>query len=274
LLISEDVARDGVREIFDFFARDPEMRRRAKIFVTKGKADDFFQQKPKSGEISSLAIAKLEANANKTPTFGATSEFGYVSESLHAKRGFFAPMLYLEKGRIKAAGTAVFNREGRMVGVTSEYEIIGSRILRRSLKQGLVVVPNPDKPGSIVVFELYEAKITVKPDFSGDTVRFIVAGEFTGNVGESVPMQGQAFSDECLNKIAQAVAAEYTNHVYAALKYSQTVKADALDLGDMIYRKNPQYWNKIKDRWEEEILPTVTADVNIKVRIRGSGLLL
>jgi Ger(x)C family germination protein len=38
IVISEDAARQGLEDIIDFFVRDPEMRRRVKIFVSKGEA--------------------------------------------------------------------------------------------------------------------------------------------------------------------------------------------------------------------------------------------
>lgn len=273
MLVSEEVAREGIREIFDFFARDPEMRRRTRIYVTVGRAEDFFKRKAKAGEINSISFAKLEANANKTPTVGSISEFGYVSEALRSKQGFSIPLLYKEKDEVKAAGVGLFNRTGRMVGRVDEYEAIGGKILRRKLSQGLIVVPNPDKPETIVVFELFESKIKVKPDFSGDTVRFIIEGEFVGSLGESLPMPDKPFSGECLDTIAQEVAAELTNHTYAALTKVQTVRADVVEFGDLIRRKNPQYWEKIRDRWEDEIFPTVEADVKIKVKIRGTGMI-
>ena len=272
LLLSEEVAREGIREIFDLFARDPEMRRRAKIFVTKGRAEDFFNRKPKEGEINSIGFSKLEVNAKRTPTMGSLSEFGYFSEALRSKKGFSAPVIYLEKDEVKAAGVALFNGKGHMMGLADEHETIGGKILRKKLTQGLIVVPNPDKPDTIVTFEIFEAKTTVKPDFAGNTVHFIIEGEFSGSLGESVPMQEKPFSDECLNGIAQAVAAELTNHTYAALKKAQAVRADTMEFGGLIRRKNPQYWEQIKDRWEDEIFPTVQADVTMKVKIRGSGM--
>jgi hypothetical protein len=86
-------------------------------------------------------------------------------------------------------------------------------------------------------------------------------------------MEEQPFMDEkSVSAIAQAVAAELTNQTYAILTKIQTVHADTFALGDLIRRKNPQYWEKIKDRWEDEIFPTVEADVTMKVKIRGSGM--
>ena len=273
LLISEEVAREGIRDMFDVFARYPGMRRRAVIFVTKGRAEDFIKRKSKAGVINSQGYPKLATTVKKVPTMASVSEFGYFSEALRSKQGFSAPVVYMEKDEVKAAGAALFNSKGQMVGIADEYETVGGKIWRNKLGQGAIVVAHPDKSETIVVFEMAESKTTVKPEFSGDTVRFIVEGEISGSIGENMPMEEKPFSDEeSENAIAQAVAAELTNHTYAILTKVQTIHADTFALGDLIRRKNPKYWEKIKDRWEEEIFPAVEADVMIKVKIIGSGM--
>lgn len=275
-LISEDVAREGIREVFDPLLRSPGSRRRSAIVITKGRAEDFIKRKTKSGTpINSLNYPKLAETVKKVPTMATESDFGYFSEALINKEGFTAPIVYMEKDEVKAAGAALFNRKGQMVGIANEYETIGGKIWRNKLSQGSIAVSHPDKPETMIVFEIADSKTTVKPDFSGNTVRFIVEGEFRGSLIENLPMEEKPFSDEkSVNAIAQAVADEITNHTYAVLRKEQTVHADTFVLGDIIRRKNPQYWEKIKDRWEEELFPTVEADVMIKVKISGSGMTL
>ena len=276
LLISEDVARKGIKDLLDPFLRNPGSRRRAVIVITKGRAEDYIKRKPKSGiALNSLNYPKLAATVKKVPTIATESEFGYFSEALIKKQGFSAPIVYMEKDEVKAAGAALFNRKGQMVGIANEYETIGGKIWRNKLKQGAIVVSHPDKAETMIVFDITDSKTTVKPQFSGNTVRFIVEGEFRGSLGENVPSEDKPTSDEkSVNAMAQAVAAEITNHAYAVLRKEQTVHADTFVLGDLIRRKNPQYWEKIKDRWEEEIFPTVEAEVVITVKMSGSGMTL
>lgn len=273
VLVSEAVAREGIKEVFDFFARDPEMRRRARIFITQGRAEEYIKRKPRTGEINSLGYARLVVNAQKTPTIGGASEFGYIAKSLHSEQGFAVPMLYLEGEEVKAAGAALFNRQGRMVGISSEYEAYGGKLWRNILKQGVVAVPNPENPEDIVVVEMFEIKTRVKPDLSGEAVRFSLEGDIIVNLGESVPFQDKPFSDKCLQDIEQAVAAELTSQSFAVLAKSQEIRADTFGLGAAIRRKKPQYWNQVKDRWEEEVFPTVEADVKLNVKIRGTGMI-
>jgi hypothetical protein len=45
LVFSESVAQDGIQDITDFIDRDPEFRRRAKVFVASGRAEDYLRVK-------------------------------------------------------------------------------------------------------------------------------------------------------------------------------------------------------------------------------------
>ena len=274
ILISEDVARQGIRDMADPMFRHPGGNRQAIIIVTKGQAEDFLKRKPKSmGEINSLAYDKLEQTAQGTATIAAASDLGYIAKSLQGKQGFSAPFIYLEKDEVKFIGAALFNSKGKMAGIGDEYENIGGKLWRKKLTQGTIVVSHPNRTEGIIAFEISKGKTTIQPEFSGETVRFIVEGEISGSIDENANLDERLSKDKkIVTAIAQAVEAELTNHAYAALHKLQTVRADTVGLGDLIRRKNPPYWKKIKDRWEEEILPTVEADIRIKVTITGSGM--
>lgn len=274
--ISEEVAREGVKELFDAIFRSPGSRRRAIILIAKGRADDFLKRKPKSGgAINSLNYPRFSNAVKKVPTMATQSEFGYFADVLRSKQGFAAPVVYLEDDEVKAAGAALFNSKAQLVEIADEYETIGRKIWLNKLTQGWIVVSHPDKPETTVVFDISESKTTVKPEFSGDTVHFIVEGNFVGGIVENIPLEDKPSTDEkSVNAIAQMVAAELTKHTYAILIKTQTAHADTLELGDLIRRKNPKYWEKIKDRWEDEIFPALEADVRMKVKIKGSGMTL
>ncbi|MPM37049.1 hypothetical protein SDC9_83654 [bioreactor metagenome] len=108
LLISEEVAREGVKEIFDVFLRYPGMRRRAAVLITKGRAEDFLKRKPKSGTpLNSLNYPQFATTVKKVPTIASVSELGYFSDAIRSKQGFSAPIVYIEKDEIKAAGAAL-----------------------------------------------------------------------------------------------------------------------------------------------------------------------
>lgn len=267
IVFSQEVAENGIRDILDFFLRDAEMRRRSRLFVAPGRAEEILTTKLQVEEANSLFISKIPQNSDKTPFFPGKAELGQISQAMRNKRSFAMPMIFIEGQNVKLNKAAVFNTEQRMVGELTELEVAGSKILREDLKEGLTVVPNPANPDKIVVFELYDSAIHVNSHLENGQLRFTVDAEFGGTLGENGEHRQNALDPEFNHAVEQAVAEELTREVYAAYRKQQALKADVCYLGGLVYRQHPQYWKKIKDHWDAEVFPTVPLDVNIRVTI-------
>lgn len=163
IIFSEAVAREGIGDIIDFWLRDAEIRRKVQLFVTPDRAENILKAKLQVNEVNSVFIAKLLYNADKSPYFSSKATIGEISEAIRNKRSFVMPLVMTSEKEVKLSRAAVFDRQQKMIGVLDESEVYGARLIRRELKQGVVVVSHPTDPGKIAVFELYEADIKVKP---------------------------------------------------------------------------------------------------------------
>ncbi|MCX7779795.1 MAG: Ger(x)C family spore germination protein [Negativicutes bacterium] len=268
IIFSEAVAREGIGSIIDFWLRDAEIRRKVKLFVTPGRAEDILKTKLQVEEVNSMFIAKLTQNVNKSPYFVSKPVIGEISEAMRDKRSFVMPLVMVEEKEVKLTRAAVFNKQQKMIGEFDEFEVYGAKLLKRELKQGVIVVPNPSDTKRIAVFELYEADIEVKPHLAGDKLRFLVEAKFTGTLAENQAAGQDALDPVFTKAIEQAVAAEYTRLVNKAYIKQQDLKVEVCGLGKLVYNKYPQYWKSIKERWEEEIFPQTPLDIKIKVTVR------
>lgn len=268
LIFSEAVAREGVGEILDFFLRDAEMRHRVKVFVTPGRAEDILKAKLQVEEVNSTFIAKLTANTNKAPYFVTKGELGRFSQAIRSKTSFIVPMVVVEDQEVRLMKGAIFNKHQKMVGEMSELEILGGKILRRTLKQGLVVVPNPANPQYLATFEIYEVKIKVNSQVQDDQVLFTVEAVLIGNLGENMVHEQDAVDPVFTKAVEKAIAATVTDSIKAAFSKQQQLKADVTELGDIVRRHHPDDWKKVKDRWDEEVFPLAQLDVSVKIQIR------
>ena len=68
--------------------------------------------------------------------------------------------------------------------------------------------------------------------------------------------------------VEKEIAAEVTRSIKAAFSKQQQLKADVTELGGLVHRQHPDYWKKIKDRWDEEVFPMAQLDVSVKAQIR------
>ncbi|CQR73590.1 Spore germination protein A3 precursor [Sporomusa ovata DSM 2662] len=272
MIFSEEVARDGIGDLLDFFLRNPGMRRQVKLFVTPGRAEDVLKGKLNFEEANSIAISKTMRNVNIAPNFASVINLGNVSKAIREKRSFAMAEVLQENGEIKLTQAALFNKETKMVGVLSEYEVVGSKIIRKILKGGAFSVPNPANEEKLIIFDLLEPVVKVNSFVDNDRVRFSLEGEFAGILGENTEIQQDVLKPDFLSAVEQAVADEFTKMIQASFARQQALKVDTVMLGDLVYRQHPHYWDKIKDRWDEEIFPAATLDIKIRVIVRRPGM--
>lgn len=272
LVINEAVARDGIADLLDFFTRNPGMRRRVKLFVTPGKAEDILSGQLQINEINSMFIAKTSRNVTRTPRFASLSNLGDISQAIRNSRAFFMPVIVLENGEVKLTSVALFSKDGKYVGVMDEWEIIGAKIIRTVLKEGVFTIPNPENPKKIVAFELLESRTNINSFLEGDQLKFKLEAKFTGNLGEKSVVGEDALDENFLTAVENALSEQFTRQVFAAYGKAQLLKADMLDLGWLAYRQHPQYWKQVEKTWDEEVFPTVPLEVDIRVIVRRPGL--
>ena len=61
--------------------------------------------------------------------------------------------------------------------------------------------------------------------------------------------------------------------IEAAVRRSQELRSDFLQLGDKLYREHPEVWEKVKDDWRDTWLPRVAVDVKVTSKLERTGLI-
>ncbi len=268
LVFSEAVAREGVGDILDFFLRDAEMRRLTRVFVTPGRAEDILKAKLQVEEVNSTFIGKLTANTDKAPYFAGKAELGQIAQALRSNHSFIVPIIVTEDKEVRLLKGAIFNKDHKMVGEMNELEILGGKILRQTLKQGIVVAPNPADPQHTVAFEIYEKKMNIDTSVQDDQILFTVKVILIGNLGENMVHEQDAVDPVFTKAVEKEIAAEVTRSIKAAFSKQQQLKADVTELGDLVHRQHPDYWKNVQDRWDEEVFPMAQLNVDVKIQIR------
>lgn len=95
---------------------------------------------------------------------------------------------------------------------------------------------------------------------------------FVGNLVENTEIKQKALDPAFLKDIEQGLSEQFIRQVEAAYQKAQELKSEHLNLGGLIHRQHPEYWEKIKDNWEDEVFPTVPLNANITVIVRRSGM--
>lgn len=292
IVIGEECARTGVKEILDLFARDGEARRLARVEVVKGAtAKDFMQQ--------------VEFELERLPSEGGQGISRSVQEGLSAEpvdctlnsflqwletegvepiavridmvpKNPAAPSnvghLLREQVKIssKHGGAAVFKGD-KLVGWLDEKEMRGVNWVTGKVRSGILVIEQPNEKGKLVSLEILRAKSKLQPEVKNGEVLVTLRIDAEANLGE---MQGtldlikypQAWT-EMERKMVEAIETE----VMAAISKAKELNSDIFGFGAALNRRHPEEWDSLKDRWDLEF-PRIDVKLEINAKLRRMGL--
>lgn len=271
LIIGEELAREGVLSVIDFWSRFSEPRLSTYVIIAPGEAQDLIKATPTLERILSEALREIINMNHAVPTrmrdfLGALRTAG---DNPVAPRFERVPAVTgAPETEVRATGTAVF-RQDRLVGWMDPEETTGLLFLRDNLQSALIPVRLPgDRTATVriirsnTVTRAYSERgrlhisILVRPE--GDVL------DSSADLDLGKPEVVALFQSQLATTIRRAMHK-------AAGKAQQELGADVLRFGDAFRRDLPLRWDDgLKDRWEREF-PKVQVEVAVRARIRRTG---
>jgi len=271
LIVSEEVARKGMAELFDIFSRWPENRLTSYIVISKGRAIDLMNVQPKLERFSGEAMRELIQMGGFIPVniknFGQSlSHIG--SDPIIVYMGERAVESKEKSKEIQVLGYAQFKRD-KMVDILEQDEAAGVTWLKREAKPSFLSF-NSTHPSNLA-FNVSNARTKIKAALDGDQVKVEIDIHARLAIVENLAMENIS-DDTVLQKVklnAEQSIKQQINKVIARIKKNG---ADSLDLGMLVSRGYPRQWDaSLKHKWPETLKK---ADFQIKVdtEIVQSGL--
>lgn len=244
LLVGEEMAQKGIRELFDSTARTPESRMTTYLLVTRGKAYDALQATPKFERFPSEAIRELAKSktvmdinmkdvALELSLPGGDTVVPYIGVASSQKSE--KPSLEVE-----SLGYAQF-RGDRMIGVFEERAAAGLAWLKNQRQIITATLPISDNNTLTVRFSDGYNRIKTRLGPDGITFDIFVHSsakviESTGYIDLSLPKNTRLIEQHMNKYIQQAI--ELT---IAQMKKN---RADSVQFGTYVWRSNPKRWEK------------------------------
>ncbi|UOO36791.1 Ger(x)C family spore germination protein [Oscillospiraceae bacterium CM] len=270
MVIGEDLAKSGLRDSLDFFLRAPEARMTLYVFVAKGRAQEILSTKPEFEKITSTELSKMLKDQKITSEAPIITEFDFVESICSKTTAAYAPLVRLDenngKKRLTVEGCAVFD-QSRMVGELNAVETRGLLFATGKTQTGVIPV---SVEGVSSTIEIKEASSNVTPTlytdgtaaFNIDIKTLIGIGDQTGTL---------TLSDEkTFAPVLAATAEAIKGEILSAVEKSKELDADIFGFGEMLYRKYPKQWEKLKDNWKNAY-KNITVTVSVNAKADGSG---
>lgn len=274
-IYGEALARHGLNDFVDFFARHPEPRNRAYVFVSKGKARDILQVMPPLERYPAEVVRKLSdmhVGINVT-LLDLQKMFAAGTDSIAL------PMVELMKPPNEErpmetnpylSGTAVF-RNGKMIGTLSAQTTKGLIWLRDEAFR-MTVTGKITQERGLVTFRSIREKTRLKPRIEDGRWKMLVEIDTVGFIVQN----GTRLTLDTPEQIAKTEAAmskEIESEVRLALQEVQKeLQVDILNFARQFHRKYPKEFAAVRENWNQ-VFSEIEVDFKVKVNVRRTGLI-
>jgi len=271
ILIGNEQAKHGIRDVIDFFSRDSSCHASLCIAVCEGNAGEILKGKNVGESVPAVETEK----ALSTSQYGADSVNIHIYELIKMYRekttSVFLPMVKTvktgEDNEVRVSGTAVFGTD-RMTYTIDENDTLFLMLFLNRIKLGTYTLESFDGDAS---FDFYKSrcKTDVSVGENGKTV-FSVQLKCTVDCIEYSSKNGTELDVKMQEELEKKLESELSRKLKSFLYKMSRNKNDCMRLGRVLLLKNPEKYKEDVNNWQN-ILPTLSFDVSAKVSLRRIG---
>jgi spore germination protein KC len=289
LLISEEVAKDGIDVVLEFLTRDHEVRKDFYIAVTKNTSAESILQNvtaiekiPANKMHSSLETSeavwaptvavRLDELVNFLTSDGINSVLtGITYIGKNEKRQTLDNVKKIKPyGILKYTNIAVF-KEDKLVGWLDETESKGYNYIRGNVKNTVGPVPCSEKESETeeLIVEIIRTKTDVKGKVRNGKPEIDVHLRAEANVAEA-GCEIDLTSPETIKMVERTTNKRSKMILESVVQKAKKLKTDIFGFGEEIHRVDPKAWKKLKKNWDEEF-SNMPVNIRTEYTIRRSG---
>lgn len=272
IILSEDVARAGLKNVIDFFVRDPEMGRRVNIYVSHGEAKKVLDVNPRTEDYSSIYLSQIHRNTRKTSRMVEKAGLNKMLNNIDLGLDFILPAIQSTKDEIKSNGAAIFKKD-KMVGWLDELELEAVKFILNRYNKGLITVTSSAMDNAIIALDIGKSKTKIKTSIENDLPRFDIDIEVSGSYAENTRVYTQGDQDIDLHKTLEK---DFEKEIVSLCentikKMQEEYGVDIFEFKQLLRTREPAYWKEVKNKWED-LYPKIIVKVKARVKIDLIGL--
>lgn len=271
IIVSEDVAQEGIKTVNDFFQRRIELRRTIWLAVSQGDAAQTMSVAPKLEQIPAVYLSITLDNAVDMGKF-PKKQLGHFWLALASEgQEAMVPHLEVHHDNIKINGAIYFN-DDQMVGHLHPHEVIIFNSLNNSTSGGAsLMIPIDDGHvlGRSITSER-SLEVTIEEGMPKVKIKVDVNAEVREKSDDSIDLD----KPEVIKQLNQNANKLVQHDAETMIKKTQENQADIFGVGEQIRAKFPDYWDEhiqTKEKWRE-IYPQLDIDVEYQTDYKRLGI--
>ncbi|GIN72054.1 hypothetical protein J14TS2_25290 [Bacillus sp. J14TS2] len=274
LVINQEIAKEGVKELNDFFRRNAQVRRTTWMVISEEKAEKYMEIAPKLERVPALYLTDMVSNSEKLGKI-PSSDMGIFWRTLSSKGQDGAlPYLKIHKAEnIAIKGFAYFH-EDKMKGTIEPIEI-GQFMGILGEKQGgygvFINVPGTDDKVLVRAIRRYSRmKVSIKDGKPKIRIKI----RYENEIDEDAKSDVNLASIDLIKKIEKQTNKATTASLKKLIRKMQREESDIFGFGEHVRAKQPAYWKKhikTKENWRQ-VFKEVDFDIEVDTEIQQSGI--
>lgn len=278
LVISESMARKGIKPALEFFSRDGEERRNFMLTVTPGHAEEIIKAEVKIKKIPTNALLDLIGITKATSTSRQVTLNDFLREYT-SSISILVPTVSLikeqdGKERYYLAGSAAFTGD-RLAAYFSPVQTRGALWVLGKVKSAILVAECPGTSGSKakdrLAFEVFKAKSKMKVEKRQGRYVIKVNVKESGNLAEASCSKDEV-SPYGVHVFEAIQKKKIEEEISEAIAKAKAEKTDVFGFGEAIHRAYPKEWMGISKEWND-IFASLAVDVTVDAKITANALL-
>lgn len=273
IIVSKEIARDGLIKALDWYSRDTETRSDVFIFVSGEKtAHEVLDLNKATQTVLSFELAQMMRDEKHVGSAPVVEIWDFIDKLETVGKSAIAPIISIhdENGKKteRVDGTAIFKKD-RMVGSLNGDETKSALFVKNKIQGGVLEVGNKDGIPSYSL-EILGSRTKLKPRIVEGKVLMQIHTDTQVGLDEVMTHEGFQ-KDETTQDIEARASEQLQTNILAVIhKVQQEYGADIFGFGEVIHAYHPKLWAEIKGQWPEEFVQ-VDVTVRSKVTIESSA---
>lgn len=278
MVIGEELAKEGIKDILDFFARDYEVRLNSSVIIARQTTAKQILSSKTIMEVTPSTHLKniLEGNRH-TAVIRNINTFEVLSDINENMLNTTIGVVKFKEGdkeeeikNMELEGTAVFKGD-KLVGWLEKYETIGLLYIKNEVHSIVIGIKDPlNEKNRVVIDQLRSnGKIDIKIENGKPEVHIIIKGE--GTIGEQHG-NNNLLTEKLLKELEKEVENTIKQDITKTVDIAQkNFESDILGFGEKLHKKHLEYWREIESDWPE-MFPETPVKISVEFKIKRSGL--
>lgn len=276
IIISKELAQEGIIPILDWVSRDTELRYTNHFMVSKEKtAKEILEQQPMTSDILSFELNNT-LKFQKSLSFAlGIEQWQFISELATMGISATLPTVNITMDSTKLTfeitGTAMF-KEDKLVGFLDGEDTKTMLFIKNKIKGGLLVGKEyKDNKETRISLEIFQNTTKIKPRYSNGKFTIDIKTDTNVAIDEIGGSVNYAEEPE-LTKLKKDFESNLENSIKSLVrKIQEQYDIDIFGFGKEVKLDMPDLWKKIEPQWDE-IFKTIDIEVNSTINIKNSAL--